>query len=123
MPILQRRKNNLKEVIFCYNECMKYDKLVRDNILEILENKNIKATYHIASNNEYKEKLHEKLLEEVYEFNENPSNEEMADIIEVINAIKNYYSFTDEDIEKIRSEKSLKRGAFNKKIILEETFK
>ena len=45
-----------------------YNKLVRDNIPEIILNNDQKSSYHIATDEEYKNKLLEKLQEEVSEF-------------------------------------------------------
>jgi len=79
---------------------MKYNKLVRDKIPEIIkDNGNIPIT-HIASNEEYKEKLKTKLKEEVNEFLEESNKEELADILEVIYAICDFYEIDKEELEK-----------------------
>ena len=76
---------------------------------------------HIADDAEYWQKLKEKLLEEIEEFNKDESIEELADIFEVLNAIADYKRFEKEDVERIKEKKSKERGAFKKKIILEES--
>jgi len=56
-----------------------YNKLVRDKIPKIIEKSGKKAVIYIADDKEYLKKLYEKLLEEIGEFKENPSPEELAD--------------------------------------------
>ena len=58
-----------------------YNKLVRDNILEIISCNNQKSSYHIATDEEYKNKLLEKLQEEISEFIASKNEEELADIL------------------------------------------
>ena len=99
---------------------MKYNKLIRDKIPEILDTKGKKYTTHIAGNEEYSKKLLEKLQEEVDEFKDEPNQEELADILEVIDAICNFKNFDKKEIANIKSKKTRDRGAFKKKIILEE---
>lgn len=100
---------------------MKYNKLVRDRIPEIIIGKGGKPVTHTADDLEYWEKLKEKLQEEVAEFSENEVIEEMADILEVIDAMCDYKNFDREAVEAARQRKAKERGSFIKKIILEES--
>ncbi len=100
---------------------MKYNKLVRDNIPDLLSSKRIEYLIHTATNEEYWLKLKEKLLEEVYEFNNSESSEELADVLEVIEAIISYKNINKVEIEKIKNKKAEERGKFEKRIILEES--
>ncbi len=100
---------------------MEYNKLVRDKILEIISAKGGVSKSHIADDEEYKAKLYEKLREEVEEFLKSEEEEELADILEVIDAIIAYNEFSKEDIETAKAFKKAKRGGFEKRIILEES--
>ena len=105
----------------CYNEDMKYNKLVRDKIPEIIKKNNEVPVTHIADDEEYWDKLKEKLSEEVGEFLEEGSIEKLADVLEVVYAIRDFKKISKEELEKIRVEKAEKRGSFKQKIILDET--
>ena len=99
-----------------------YNKLVRDNILEIISYNNQKSSYHIATDEEYKNKLLEKLQEEMSEFIASKNEEELADIFEVIEHIIITFNFNKEKILEIKEQKSEKNGKFRKRIILEKVF-
>ena len=99
----------------------KYDKLVRDLIPEIIAAKGGEAKTHIAEQEEYKKKLREKLQEEVAEFLESGTPEELADVMEVVYALGEIAGVNPADLERIRAAKATERGGFEKKIILEES--
>jgi len=100
---------------------MKYNKLVRDKIPQYIKNKGGTPITHIAADKEYWQKLKEKLQEEVNEFQESESIEEIADILEVIDAMCGYKKFDKGKLQKVKNEKAKKRGKFKDKIILEES--
>ncbi len=100
---------------------MKYHKLVRDKIPELITSKGEKVVTHIADEKEYEEKLIEKLEEEVVEFTSDRTSEELADILEVVYAIAEYNGVAKEKLEDIRLKKREERGGFEKRIILDET--
>ncbi len=99
---------------------MRYNKLVRDKIPEIIKEKGKIPLTHIADDEEYWGKLKEKLSEEVGEFLEDPNEEEFSDILEVLEAIREHQNFSEEQIAEIRKIKAEKRGTFKRKIILDE---
>ena len=98
-----------------------YNKLVRDKIIDIIEAEGRKVNYRILEGEEYKEELNKKLQEEVKEYIEDNSVEELVDIVEVVYGILNSMEVSLEKFEEIRMKKQQERGAFNKKIYLEET--
>lgn len=100
---------------------MKYNKLVRDKIPEYIKGKGGKSITHIANEIEYWEKLKEKLLEEVNEFDKDENVEEFADILEVLDAIAEYKKFDSAEIQRIKNKKAEEGGKFEKRIILDES--
>ena len=98
----------------------KYNKLVRDKTLENLEKENKKYVYEILDDEKYSKELDKKLLEEVNEYISGHEEKEMADIMEVLKAIKKFRQISDENIEKIRKAKEEKKGGFYNKIYLKE---
>lgn len=98
---------------------MKYNKLIRDKIPEIIQAEGREPMMHVASDKEYRLKLNEKLLEEVNEYLENESAEEIADILEVTDAIMNAKGWTKEEIAAIKKKKFEERGGFAKRIVLD----
>ncbi len=104
---------------------MKYKKLVRDKIPEIIKKNEPESEvlFHIADDEEYWEELKQKLLEEVNEYLKNESIEEMSDVEEVLGAIRDFKKISIEKVEEIQKEKFKKRGGFQGKIILDKVKK
>ncbi|MEK6854907.1 MAG: nucleoside triphosphate pyrophosphohydrolase [Nanoarchaeota archaeon] len=99
---------------------MKYNKLVRDKIPQIIKEKGKTSVTHIADEKEYWDKLKAKLKEEVDEFIKDSNKEEMADIFEVITSINFLKRWTIEEIVEVQKKKREERGGFDDKIILDE---
>ncbi len=99
---------------------MKYNKLVRDKIPEIIKEKGKNPVTHKASEEEYWPKLKEKLQEEVNEFLEESNEEELSDILEVIDSICDFKNFDKSKLNEIKKKKKEERGGFEGRIILDE---
>jgi predicted house-cleaning noncanonical NTP pyrophosphatase (MazG superfamily) len=100
---------------------MRYDKLVRDKIPEIIkENGDIPVT-HIAKDEEYWQKLKQKLKEETDEFIQGGDIKELADVLELVYAICDFKGIGKDEMDVMRKRKSDERGAFKDRIILDET--
>jgi len=102
----------------------KRTKLVRDGIPELIEKaEKVKVITKILEDKEYGESLVEKIHEEAEELalaikdNTNPV-EELADILELLNASATFVGSSIEEVEKERVKKFQKRGGFSKRIML-----
>lgn len=95
-----------------------HDKLVRDRIPEIIRDSGKIPLCETLSDEQYLDALEQKLLEEAQEYRQIPCMEEMADLLEVIEAICRARGFETETLQNIKKEKARKRGAFEKRIFL-----
>ena len=96
-----------------------YNKLVRDNIPQIIESSGKWCKTRILSDSEYIQQLDAKLQEELFEYLQSGEIEELADIIEVVLALVLAKGYTLEQFDTIRKQKTLKNGAFERKLFLE----
>ena len=101
-----------------------YNKLVRDNIPDIIEQNGEKPVIEFLNNNDYKKELLNKLKEECNEVisaeNQEELLNELADVYEVLNALAHIQNKSMDDVVKIAEQKKLKRGGFEKKIYLKK---
>lgn len=101
-----------------------YNKLVRDRIPEIIIGNGGAPFTRILDDKEYKEELEKKLNEEYQEVlgatETNDRIEELADMLEIIDALANVEGKTLDDVIEVQKQKRLKRGGFSKKIYLEK---
>ena len=99
---------------------IKYHKLVRDRIPEIIESTGKKCICTELSDDAYIAMLDAKLNEELAEYQESKSLEELADLLEVMQATVLARGYTLEELERVRAQKAAKRGGFTKRLLLEE---
>ena len=64
--------------------------------------------------------LDAKLNEELSEYQESKTLEELADLLEVMRSVIRARGWTWEQLEQVRQEKALQRGGFEKKLLLKE---
>ena len=104
---------------------MKYNKLVRDKIPEIIIAAGEKPKTRKLSDGEFKIELKKKVLEEAKELVGAKTKDEVlneaVDIQELIDWIKKTYHFTDVFVKKSQKDKNQKRGSFKKRLFLVET--
>lgn len=97
-----------------------YHKLVRDNIPQIIASTGKSCKTRVLSQEEYLEFLDEKLQEELTEYQQSKSLEELADLLEVMEAVTSARGYTWEELMKVKLEKKQKRGGFDERLLLEE---
>lgn len=100
-----------------------YNKLVRDNIPQIISQNGQRAyvsTLVSSKYNKYNIELRKKLCEEVKEYLDSEDIEELADIIEVVQALAVFRGSTLDEVLKIKKKKAEKNGKFEKRLFLEK---
>lgn len=100
-----------------------YNKLVRDKIPEIIQGNGEKPVTRILDEVEYKSELEKKLNEEYQEVlgatTSEDRIEELADMLEIIDALAALEGKTLGDVVEVAKQKKLKRGGFEQRIFLE----
>ncbi len=102
---------------------IRYNKLVRDRIPEIVRKAGKTPYTRIASDAELRALLESKLQEETDELLSSPPTkraEELADILEVVHALARLEGLTLEALEALRARKAAERGGFEEKLVLVE---
>lgn len=93
-------------------------KLVRDNIPAIIRANGEIPITRVLGDKEYITELVKKLKEETEEFAEAYSPEELADLFEVLLAIRTAIGLTESELEEIRKKKAHKNGSFKERLFL-----
>lgn len=96
----------------------KMNKLVRDNIPNIIKQQGDNPDFVILDSFDYYNELKKKLTEEVTEFNNSDDVIELCDLIEVISAILDYKNINNKEFEEMRLKKNKINGKFKNKIFL-----
>ena len=97
-----------------------YGKLVRDKIPDIIKADGGECKFHVAKKDEYARVLSAKLLEEVNELTANPCPEEIADVLEVVEALARMHHINIDEIKEAKKKKREERGSFNLMFVLDE---
>jgi predicted house-cleaning noncanonical NTP pyrophosphatase (MazG superfamily) len=99
-----------------------HDKLVRDRIPELLAEQGIPHEIRVADRSELATLRNAKLEEETAEYlaatEDEGRIEELADVLEVILALGNFYGADHGSLERAREQKAVERGAFEAGIVL-----
>jgi len=101
-----------------------YHKLIRDLIPVVIERAGGLKRVRAVPRSHAITLLAHKLIEEAFEFwNCSPTDrvEELADVLEVIEALQGQIGIQPEELERVRREKRAKRGGFDQLLYLEET--
>lgn len=100
-----------------------HNKLVRDNIPEIIKNKGSVPKIFILSEADYREALKIKMREEADELSSAKSIEdvlnELSDLQELIRSVAKNYGISAEELEESRKKKNKEKGGFEKMIFFE----
>ena len=97
-----------------------YDKLVRDKIPDVIRQAGKQPVIDTLPPDAMAAALDRKLQEEIHEYLESHSVEEMADILEVLHGIAFHKGISWEEVESVRRHKRDERGGFEKGIRLLE---
>jgi predicted house-cleaning noncanonical NTP pyrophosphatase (MazG superfamily) len=98
-----------------------HNKAIRDKIPEIIRATGQNCKIITMSDGDFLLQMERKLSEEVDEYKQSKSPEELADILEVVYRIAELLGVKKEELERMRQEKEVKRGAFSKNLFLIET--
>ena len=94
--------------------------LTQDFFFRIVEQSGKQANIEQVSGKEYLDLLNAKLGEELQEYLDSQSIEELADLVEVVYAILDDKNISIQEFELIRQQKVTEKGAFQDKLMLKE---
>lgn len=97
-----------------------FNKLIRSKLIEKMEQAGIKVVKKYLSTEEYYEALKEKSLEEISEIINSKDNieltEEIADLLQVLDAICELKNIDKDDLLHVKNEKNIQKGDFSERI-------
>jgi len=105
----------------------KYNKLIRDRILEIIRGAGEIPYWRVLNKKEYLKEIKKKIFEEAKELikakDKKEITNEIVDIQELIDVLVSELVLTKSEIQKQQKIKNKKRGGFKKKLFLIKTKK
>jgi mutator protein MutT len=113
-------QESLEKAIELHRGEKEIPKLVRDKIPEIIEENDEEAEIREVEGPELERFLRKKVLEEAEEFVEDREVEELADLLEVVEAYIENEGLDREKLDNLREEKNRDRGGFSEGFVLED---
>ena len=98
-----------------------FNKAIRDKIPEIIQQDGHTCNVQVISDEKFLLEIEKKLSEEVTEYQNNKTPEELIDILEVIYKIAQLKGISKDELEKIRVKKLEDKGGFAKNLFLIDT--
>ena len=95
-----------------------HNKLVRDNIPDIIKSNGQSAKTVILDDEKYTAALENKLKEETREYLHSKELMELADMLEVVEALAKNQGSSFDEVLQLKKQKQGENGAFDKKIFL-----
>ena len=98
-----------------------FNKVIRDKIPKIIQKDGYTCNVQVISDEKFLLEIEKKLSEEVIEYQNDKTPEELADILEVIYKIAQLKGISKDELEKIRVKKLEDKGGFAKNLFLIDT--
>jgi len=95
-----------------------YNKLVRDNIPQLIKESGRNCTSRILNEKEYYDALLDKIVEEIEEYRISGNEEELADIYEVLDCLVQLKEYEPMHIDYLQLIRREKRGSFKDRVLL-----
>lgn len=95
-----------------------YNKLVRDNIPQLIKESGRDCTSRILDEKEYYDALLDKIVEEIEEYRISGNEEELADVYEVLDCLVQLKEYEPMHIDYLQLIRREKRGSFKDRVLL-----
>jgi len=95
-----------------------YNKLVRDNIPQLIKESGRNCTSRILDEKEYYDALLDKIVEEIEEYRISGNEEELADVYEVLDCLVQLKEYEPMHIDYLQLIRKEKRGSFKDRVLL-----
>lgn len=95
-----------------------YNKLVRDNIPQLIKESGRSCTSRILDENEYFDALLDKVVEEIEEYRLSDNEEELADVFEVLDCLVQFKEYEPMHIDYLKLIRREARGSFKDRVLL-----
>ncbi|HYE67194.1 MAG TPA: nucleoside triphosphate pyrophosphohydrolase [Anaerovoracaceae bacterium] len=95
-----------------------YNKLVRDNIPQLIKESGRDCSTRILNEKEYYDALLDKIVEEIEEYRISGNEEELADVYEVLDCLVQLKEYEPMHIDYLQLIRREKRGSFKDRVLL-----